>query len=83
MKRTMLLRISPELISCIFFSKNLIQNFTPKTGHFCFFQLIKNYAEITLLNDDKYISQEASYTAILSSRRVKTPKTCIRENIFA
>ena len=32
-------------------------------GHFAFFQLIKNYAETTLLIDKKYISQEASHTA--------------------
>ena len=30
-------------------------------GHFGFFQLIKNYAETTLLIDKKIISQEASY----------------------
>ena len=32
-------------------------------GHFGFFQLIKNYAETTLLIDMKIISQEASYAA--------------------
>ena len=32
-------------------------------GHFGFVQLIKNYAETTLLIDEKYISQEAFYTA--------------------
>ena len=32
-------------------------------GHFGFFQLIKKYAETTLLTDKKIISQEASYTA--------------------
>ena len=30
-------------------------------GYFGFFQLIKNYAETTLLIDEKIISQEASY----------------------
>ena len=32
-------------------------------GYFGFFQLIKNYAETTLLIDKKIISQEASYAA--------------------
>ena len=32
-------------------------------GQFGFFQLIKNYAETTLLIDTKIISQEASYAA--------------------
>ena len=52
-------------------------------GHFGFFQLIKSYAKTTLLNDEKYISQEASYTPQQSFRRVVSPKTCMRENIFA
>ena len=52
-------------------------------GHFGFLQLIKNYAEATLSIDNKYISQEASYTAQPNPRRVKYPKSCIRENIFA
>ena len=52
-------------------------------SHFGFFQLIKNYAETFLLIDDKYISQEAFYTAQESARRVKSPKACIREIIFA
>ena len=43
----------------------------------------QNYAETTLLIDGEYISQEASYTAQQRSRRVKSPKACIRENIFA
>ena len=51
-------------------------------GHFSFFQLIKNYAETTLLNDMKIISQEASYAAQQSLRRVKSPKTSIKEKIF-
>ena len=45
-------------------------------GHFGFFQLIKNYAETTLLNDKKIISQEASYAAQQSLRRVKSTKIC-------
>ena len=45
-------------------------------GNFGFFQLIKNYAETTLLIDMKIISQEASYAAQQSLRRVKSPKIC-------
>ena len=45
-------------------------------GHFGFFQLIKNYAETTLLIDMKIISQEASYAVQQSLRRVNLPKTC-------
>ena len=44
---------------------------------------MKNYAEIILLIDKKYISKEASYTTQQSSRRVKSPKTSIREYVFA
>ena len=66
-----------------FFSKILNQNFTSKLGHFDFFQLIKNYAETALLIDKEYVSQEASYTAQQCSTRVKSPKTCIRENNLA
>ena len=51
-------------------------------GHFGFFQLIKNHAETTLLIDEKNISQEASCTDQQSFRRIKSPKTSIRENIF-
>ena len=43
-------------------------------GHFSFFHLIKNYAATTLLIDEKYVSQEASYTTQQKSRRVKSPK---------
>ena len=59
-----------------FFSKILNQNFTPKMGHFGFFHLIKNYTEITLLIDEKVISQEASYLIQQSLRRVNSPKVC-------
>ena len=59
-----------------FFLRNSQQKFTPKMGHFGFFQLIKNYAETTLLIDEKIISQEASYAAQQSIRRVKSPKIC-------
>ena len=45
-------------------------------GHFGFFQIIKNYAETTLLIDTKIISQEASYAAQQSLRKVKSPKIC-------
>ena len=51
-------------------------------GHFGFFQLIKNYAEITLLIDKNIILLEASYAAQQSLRRVKSPKTSIKEKIF-
>ena len=47
-------------------------------GHFGFFQLIKNYAETTLLIDKKIISQEASYAAQQSLRRVKSSKICAK-----
>ena len=43
-------------------------------GNFGFFQLIKSYAGTTLLIDDKYISQEASYRAQLISTKAKSPK---------
>ena len=51
-------------------------------GHFGFFQLIKNYAETTMLIDEKILSQEASYAVQQSLRRVKYPKTSIREKII-
>ena len=41
-------------------------------GQFDFFQLIKNYAETTLLIDMKIISQEASYAAQQCLTRVKS-----------
>ena len=51
-------------------------------GHFGFFQLIKNYTETTLLIDEKITSKEASYIAQQSLRRVKSPKTSIREKVI-
>ena len=57
-----------------FFPESFNKNFTPKMGHFGFFQLIKNCAEINLLIDKKIISQEASYAAQQGLRRVKSPK---------
>ena len=51
-------------------------------GNFGFFQLIKNYTETTLLIDEKITSQEASFIAQQSSRRVKSPKTSIGEKVF-
>ena len=51
-------------------------------GQFGFFQLIKNYAETTLLIDTKIISEEASHAVQRSLRRVKSPKTSIREKLF-
>ena len=65
-----------------FFPEILNKIFTPKMGNFGFFQLIKNYAETTLLIDMKILSQEASYAAQQSLRRVKSPKTSINEKIF-
>ena len=65
-----------------FFSEILNQNFSPKMGQFGFFQLIKNYVETTLLIDKNIISLEASYAAQQSLRRVKSPKTNVREKIF-
>ena len=57
-----------------FFLQNSQQKFYPKNGSFWFFQLIKKYAETTLLIDKKCISQEASYTFQPSLRRIKSPK---------
>ena len=65
-----------------FFSEIFNQNFTPKIGNFSFFQLIKIYAGTILLIDKKYISQEASYKAQQSLRRVKSPKACLREKNY-
>ena len=45
-------------------------------GHFGFFQLIKNYAEIILLIEKNIISLEATYAAQQSLRRVNSPKIC-------
>ena len=42
--------------------------------NFGLFELIKNYAETTMLIDKKIISQEASYTSQQSLRRLKSPK---------
>ena len=71
-----MLRILPELLWCHFFSEIRNKNFTSKMGHFGFFQLIKNYAETTLLIDKIIISQEISYAAQQSLTRVKSPKIC-------
>ena len=65
-----------------FFSKILNKNFTPKMGYFGFFQLIKNYAETTLLIHKKIISQEASYAIQQILTRVKSSKTSKREKMF-
>ena len=77
-----MLTISSKLIWCNFFFEIISQNFTPKMGHFGFFQLIKNYTETTLLIDEKIISQEASYIAQQSLRRVKSPNTSIRAKVI-
>ena len=65
-----------------FSSEILNKNFTPKMGHFGFFQLIKNYAETTLLIDKKNISQEAFYAAQQNVTTVKSSKTSKREKTF-
>ena len=76
-----LLIISSKYIWGNFFSEILNQNFTPKMGHFDFFQTIKNDAEATLLIDEKCISQEASYTSnkILEGLNLQKP---IKEKSF-
>ena len=43
-------------------------------ARFGFFTLIKIYAETALLLDEKSISQEASYPAQQSYKKVKSPK---------
>ena len=65
-----------------FFSEILNQIFTPKMGNFGFFQLIKSYAETTLLIDEKYISQEASYIPQQSSRMLVLQKP-VEKKYFA
>ena len=57
-----------------FFPEILNKNFTPKMGYFGFFQLIKNYAETTLLIEKKIISQEASHAVQQSLRRLNLQK---------
>ena len=54
----------------------LIQNFNPKLDHFDFFILIKNYADLILLIDEKILSHEASYKTQKFSRKLKFPKCC-------
>ena len=61
-----------------FYSEILNHNFTPKMGIFDFFQTNKNYSETFLLIDEEYISQEASYPAQQSPRKVKSPKLCVK-----
>ena len=55
--------------------------FYNKNGHFGFFKIIKNYAETNLLNDEKFLSKEVSYTAQQKSFRVKV--SVIVENLFS
>ena len=66
-----------------FFLQNFQPNFNSKMGHFGVFQVIKNNTVATLLTGTEYLSREASNTIQQSSRRVKSPKTGIRENTFA
>ena len=49
----------------------LSPKFYPKNGSFLLFSINQ---ETTLLSDEEYISQKASYTAQQSSRMVKSPK---------
>ena len=51
-------------------------------GHFGFFQIIKKNAETFMLIDEIIVSQEAPYAALQSLKRVKSPKTSIREKNF-
>ena len=63
-KRTKVAQSFIRIILLQFFLRNSQVNVYPKNGSFWFFfQLIKNYAETTLLIDGKCISQEAFYTA--------------------
>ena len=66
-----------------FFLQKSQPKFEFKFGFFGYFQLIKKYDETTLLIDDEYKLQEASYTNQQSSTEVKSPKTCLNEGIFA
>ena len=54
-----------------FFLRNSQPNGYLEMGHFGFFQLSKNYAEATLLIDEKYKSQEASYRGQQSSGKIQ------------
>ena len=65
------------------FLRNSQPKFYPKMGHFGFFPLIKNYAETRLLIDDKNISQEATYTAQQSCRKVESPKNLYKKKNFS
>ena len=59
----------------LFFSPEFSTKKLPKKlGRYGFFQLIKKYAETSLLIDEKYISQEASYKGQPNSMSVKSPK---------
>ena len=52
-------------------------------GHFGFYQLIKNYAEINLLIDKKIISQEDPYAAQKSLRSPMTFGMVNKQTILA
>ena len=47
-------------------------------GQFGSFKLIKNYTETTKLNDEKFISTEASYRGHQSSRKLKISKIYVK-----
>ena len=44
-------------------------------GHFGFFQLIKNYAETTLLIDERYVLQETSLHSPTKFLELESSKT--------
>ena len=65
-----------------FVSEILNKNFTPKMGHFFFFNLSRITLKLLFKLIKKYISQEASFAVQQSLRRVKSPKTRIREKNY-
>ena len=69
-----LLRFLQELIWCNLVSEILNQNVIPNGSFWFFLQLTNIYYKITLLIDEEYISQEASYTAQQNSREINSLK---------
>ena len=65
-----------------FFLRNSQPEFYHTHGSFWLFHLFKNYAETTVLIDKKIISQDATDAVQQSFRRVKSPKTSMREKKF-
>ena len=83
MKNKICLKFGQKLYGAIFSSKISTRNLTHERIILAFINFKKKYAETTLLDDEKYISQEASYTPQQIFRRVEPPKTCVRETNFA